>query len=141
MAAAVPGRLPAPGTGRPSASGTRRPRGPLPGQDRWPPADLDDVLTGPLQDLRTLLAENPELVAGQGLAAGRGVTAGPERTEEADPDGPARTGREVLKAGFWDRTRSDGAGMCHVSVVLRRSCSGATAGWDPVAATEAALAS
>jgi len=39
------------------------------------------------------------------------VTADPERTEEADPDGPPRTGREVLKAGFWDRARGDGAGF------------------------------
>jgi hypothetical protein len=96
-AAAEPGRLPARGTGRP--------RAPLPGQDRWPPAGLDDLLAGPLQDLRTLLAEHPE------LAADAELTAGPELAEKADLDGPPRTGREVLKAGFWDRTRADGAGF------------------------------
>jgi Domain of unknown function (DUF222) len=96
-AAAAPDRLPAQGTGRP--------RGPLSGPGRWPPADLDDCLTGPLEDLRTLLAEHPELTTDPGL------TADPELAEEADPDGPPLAGREVLKAGFWDRTRGNGAGF------------------------------
>jgi hypothetical protein len=85
---------------RPPAQGTGRPRGPLSGPGRWPPADLDDCLTGPLEDLRTLLAEHPELTTDPGQ------TADSELAEEADPDGPPLAGREVLKAGFWDDPRN-----------------------------------
>ena len=101
-AAAGPGRLP--------AQGIARPGGRVSGQGRWSPADPDDYpdspledLTGPLEDLRILLAELPELPGDPDLdgLAPDGLT----------PDGPAPASPEVLKAGFWDRTCGDGAGF------------------------------
>jgi hypothetical protein len=64
--------------------------------DRLPaqPADL----TGPLEDLGTLLREHPELA--DALSA-----------VDADTDDPAPAGPEVLKAGFWDRAGGDGGGF------------------------------
>ena len=157
MTAAVPGRLPARETGRS--------RGPLPGQYRCPPADLADCLTGPLEDLRTLLARYPELAAEPGLMTAPDLAEGADldglpldgprpagpplsgpRSAGPSPDGPPAddppaddppadgppadgppadgppadspppagrppASREVLKAGFWDRTRADGAGF------------------------------
>ncbi len=61
------------------------------------PGQLAD-LTGPLDDLRTLLREHPEL-------------ADPLSAVDADTDDPAPAGPEVLKAGFWDRAGGDGGGF------------------------------
>jgi hypothetical protein len=126
-AAAAPGRLPASGSGRPC--------GPLSAQDRWLPAGLDghpagllDDLTGPLEDLRILLGELPDLPGGPDLDDP--VPSGPVPSDPAGsdlaasdpaasdlaaaspaPGGTAAAGPEVLKAGFWDRTCGDGAGF------------------------------
>jgi Domain of unknown function (DUF222) len=64
--------------------------------DRLPGQMAD--LTGPLQDLGTLLREHPELA--DALSA-----------VDADTDDPAPAGPEVLKAGFWDRAGGDGGGF------------------------------
>jgi Domain of unknown function (DUF222) len=114
-AAAAPGRL--------SVSGIAPPGGSLSRQDGWPPADVDDRLTGPLQDLRALLAEHPELAAD------------PDLELDVEPDGPAPAGPEVLKAGFWDRDRGDGAGFAAGGVTDRLPPGPALAGfaadaWD-----------
>jgi hypothetical protein len=61
------------------------------------PGQLAD-LTGPLEDLGTLLREHPELA--DALSA-----------VDADTDDPAPAGPEVLKAGFSDRAGGDGGGF------------------------------
>src|SRR5215470_14402267 len=65
--------------------------------DRLPPWDLDDPPDDSLEDL---LARCPDLADEAWLADG-------------DPDwaDPPPGLREVLKAGFWDRTCGDGAGF------------------------------
>jgi hypothetical protein len=93
-AAAAPGHLPVPGGWVPDQEDW-----PPEGLDDWPPEGLDDRPADALDDL---LADDPWL--------------------DDDPDfaeDPKPTVREVLKAGFWDRTSGDGGGFAAGGVVDR----------------------
>jgi hypothetical protein len=91
--AAAPGRLPPweidDPPGLPSCPGD------------WPPSAFGDWPDPPDDSLEDLLARCPRLADEVWLAADD-----PEWADDPEP-----MVREVLKAGFWDRTRGDGAGF------------------------------
>jgi hypothetical protein len=97
---AAGGRLPTPAGGRLPTPGTERPPG--------PPAPLGGPWLGHADGL---------FPQGLWLADGSPVAREPDfagvewADDPADEDGPAHEVREVLKAGFWDRSRGDGAGF------------------------------